>query len=309
MAKKPVKKQLFYIVICQVLVITLMFFMMGKIIRDNEVGTIIPKISYIYNDAEIIEPEETPLMIRTVENTASLIPKVTPLDIGNPVPDIVDDGFMYNGYWWGSEGWIPGLVTYETQFLRLPKVSVGSAVFYAPQAMEANVEARGLPWKDTYVGSVAVEFCSEIGHTVWLKRPNSKEWEGEFLVADCSRRNDLYGHIIYRDQVVEVDFETAVRWGIAKYTTTNDKGWMALTNRLDGVLVSTVPPEEYDGNIVDLSVWFLNNVRYAEYTEIDLLKNYLPPAYDGTIKGGLGFKNPSDLLPMWLLGGEWIIFH
>jgi hypothetical protein len=99
---------------------------------------------------------------------------------------------MYNGYWWAGEGWVPGLITFDTQFLRIPALAVGSAVFYAPQMMDANIKYRGLPYdKKYYAGGVALSFCSEIGHSVWLKRIDN-EWEGPFFVADFSRRNDLY---------------------------------------------------------------------------------------------------------------------
>ena len=268
-------------------------------------------------------PTRTPAMMPTeiakIPNEYSMLPPVqeeapTPkpneVDVGNPVPEMVEDNNTYNGYWWGGEGWIAGLVTLDTQFLRMPPVSMGSAVFYAPEAMEANVVYRGLPYdKSYYVGSVAVQFCSEIGHEVWLRRPSQSEWEGPFLVADCSRRNDLYGHIMFRDQVVEVDFNTAVRWGMAKFTTTNSKGWMAITGRMDGVLVSKNPPEEFDGNIMDLSTWFPTVVKYAKITESHRKpENYLPPGYDGTVYGSVGVSNPSDKLPMWLINDEWVIF-
>jgi hypothetical protein len=222
-----------------------------------------------------------------------------------------DDGNNYNGYWW-TDGWIPGLVTFDTQFLRLPTTTIGSAVFYAPGMMEANIKYHGLPYDGTkYIGAVAVPFCSEIGHSVWLQPPNAdyETWEGPFLVADCSRRNDLYGHIVYRDQVVEVDFDTAVLWGMARTTATNDDGWMAITGRMNRVIMTTVDPQYFDGNITDLTVWFLNHVTYADVSENrHQIENYLPPNYDGTVYGSVGVSNPSDIFPMWLINGEWIIF-
>jgi hypothetical protein len=244
-----------------------------------------------------------PVAVGSVPRDGNIKPPA-PLDIGT-LDAGVDDGNTYNGYWWYGEGWVPGLPTFDAQFLRLPPVSIGSAVFYAPEVMDANVEYRGLSM-DGYVGAVAVPFCSEIGHSVWLQRPGH-DWEGPFLVADCSRRNDLYGHIEFRDQVVEVDFDTAVAWGLARYGGSQNGGrWSMLTGRLDCVLLSTVPPTQYDGNIVDLSVWFLQHVTYAERSENRRqIQNYLPP---GTLSTELGVDNRGSSLPLWLINGRWVMF-
>jgi hypothetical protein len=312
-----------------------------RLLKTYRVYQFIPLVAILFFIiamwVKLASPQVHPVETPTIEITATVSPTRTPtagaeitreypllptiqgeaptalpdeIDVGNPVPEGEDDGNMYNGYWWANEGWVAGLVTIDTQFLRLPPVSMGSAVFYAPEAMEANVIYRGLPYdKNYYAGAVAVEFCSEIGHEVWLRRPSQSEWEGPFLVTDCSRRNDLYGHIMFRDQVVEVDFNTAVRWGMAKFTTTNSRGWMAITGRLDGVLVSKNPPEQFDGNIMDLSTWFPTVVRYAKITESHhRVENYMPPSYDGTVYGSLGISNPSDKLPMWLINDQWVIF-
>jgi hypothetical protein len=237
-------------------------------------------------------------------------PTKVPIDEGTIIPELGDDGNAYNGYWWNNEGWVPGLITFETQFLRIPDVVIGSAVFYAPYVMEATVEYRGLPYDPNYyVGSVAIQFCSEIGHVVWLQRPE-KEWEGPFLVADCSRRNDLYGHIMFRDQSVEVDFETALRWGMVRYGgDQNDGRWSALTSRLDGVIVSRDVPAGKDDAVIDLSLWFPEKISYAKISENHhQIENYVPPGYNGMVWQGLGFINPSKSLPMWRINGEWITF-
>lgn len=200
----------------------------------------------------------------------------------------------YNGYWW-YEQWVPGMVSYDTQFMRLPPVSMGNAVFYAPEVMQANVEYRGLSM-DGMVGAVSAEFCSEIGHKVWLQRPG-EPWEGPFIVADCSRRNDLYGHIVYFDQVVEVDFDTAVRWGLARYGGSENEGrWSTLHARMSGVLLSTIDPSQFDGNIIDLDYYFMDNVTFAKRSESrGYIQNYRPPSAD-------------EPYPQWLLGGIWTVF-
>lgn len=228
-----------------------------------------------------------------------------PLDIGNPVPEGTDDRNVYNGYWWNGEGWTPGLPSFETQFLRMPSVSIGSALFYAPDVMRANAEYRELSL-DGVMGAVSIQFCSEIGHKVWLQRPGY-DWEGPFMVADCSRRNDLYGHIMFRDQVVEVDFDTAVRWGMARYGGQQNEGrWSTLTGRMNNVLVSKYDPDFFDGNIVDLSVWFLENVRFAKITENAYsLQNYIPPNHNEI---ELGIDNRGNDFPLWLINGKRITF-
>jgi len=220
-------------------------------------------------------------------------------DVGNIVPN--EDNNSYNGYFWNNY-WIPGLASFDTQFLRLPRLSVGSAVAYAPEVMEATAAFRGLSM-DGFVGAVSAEFASEIGHSVWLLRPNETIWEGPFIVVDCSRRNDLYGQIMFQDQVVEVDFETAIRWGLMQRGGPgnglgNAGRWTALMWRMDGVLLSTINPNQLVENepVTDLSEWFLQNITFAKQSENRyFIRNYEPPA------NGVG-------LPRWLLGDNWVTF-
>lgn len=124
---------------------------------------------------------------------------------GNPLTTFIDD--------WGF--CVPSLVTNETWFTPSPEYVYGTAVYYAPGVMEGTARWRGMyntAYKsDDYIGGVAVPSPANIGDTVWLRRPDST-WEGPFLVVDCSRRADMYSHIIYNQQVVEVDFRTALEW-------------------------------------------------------------------------------------------------
>lgn len=251
-------------------------------------------------------PTETQIPTRTPEPT--MLPTPTRA-IGNPTPEQTDDNNPFNGYIWYDEGWVPGMISFDTQYLRMPTVSMGSAVFYAPDVMRANAEYYGLSM-DGVVGAVAIPFASEIGHKVWLKRPGL-DWEGPFMVADSSRRNDIYGHIMFRDQVVEVDFDTAVRWGMAKYGGHGNEGlnnaerWTMLEGRLNGVLVSKVPPDQFDGTIVDLSTWFLQRATYAKATDNrNQVQNYIPPMTNNVDIG----VNNTNSYPMWLINGEWVTF-
>lgn len=47
---------------------------------------------------------------------------------------------------------------------------------------------------------------------VWLQRPG-RDVEGPFLVVDCAQRNHRAA-LIERGWVVDVDWETAQRWGM-----------------------------------------------------------------------------------------------
>jgi len=239
---------------------------------------------------------------------AGELPAVTPTPSPTHVLEVLDNGNAYDGYWW-FDAWVPGLPTYQSQFMRMPAISDGVAVFYAPQVMEANVKYHGLSM-DGYVGAVAVPFCSEIGHEVWIQRQGdllayplpSWAWEGPFIVADCTRRNDLYGVIMYRHQVVEVDFDTAVLWGMAQYGgNQNDGRWTMLSQpipvRLSFVNPDRLSPGNWNFSLED---WFLVRVRYSTGPNEDRQSDFRP----------LNYRSPAapGLLPEWLMDGEWITF-
>ena len=94
----------------------------------------------------------------------------------------------------------------------------GWASQYSPGVMESTVEARqngccaynlpkGLPPVD---GFVAVSDCSNIGRLLLLRPEGSKKWE-RFLAADCAGPG-AYEWMLRNNILVEVDYETAVRW-------------------------------------------------------------------------------------------------
>lgn len=121
------------------------------------------------------------------------------------------DDTPFNGYWWQGGWWVPGYITAETWYNRTPEYSYGRAVYYAPGVMEATAQVRKMSL-DGYLDGVALIPCSEIGETVWLKRPGF-EWEGPYLVVDCARRGDAWPIYAFRHEVVEVGWETKTRWG------------------------------------------------------------------------------------------------
>ncbi len=192
-----------------------------------------------------------------------------------------DDNNPINGYWW-NESWVPGLITYQTQFLILPDLFSGNAVFYAPGVMEATAEYRGLSLNN-YLGGVALPTCAAIGRSVWLKRMD-RSWEGPYLVVDCAKRGDLYGVAIVREESVEVDFKTALRWGMVK----NTNPWKVLKWREEDVQVSMYPPQCIVYDPVKLKDWLESHLEYADRLEI-ITSIYEPPS-------------------IWRVGGEWITF-
>lgn len=126
-----------------------------------------------------------------------------------------DDGNKIDGYWWYGI-WIPGYIRNETQFIDLPPLMVGKAVWYAEGVMEAQVEQRGYDaewFKQGYVDGVAAMSCADIGLDYWINR-GVEGWEGPFLVLDCPQTDDQWGIIVGREEVVEVGWATKERWGI-----------------------------------------------------------------------------------------------
>lgn len=147
------------------------------------------------------------------------------------------DNSVYNGYW-APDGWIPGYPDRESWMRPAPLWSVGRAVFYEPWVMEATAEVRGLSL-DGYMGGVALMGCGDIGAEVWMRRPGWV-WEGPYLVVDCAARGDILPIMLYRKEVVEVDFRTAQRWGMIEYPC--ERNCDVIDWKIDGVEVAKVPP-------------------------------------------------------------------
>ena len=175
-----------------------------------------------------------------------------------------DDGitWLYNGYNW-TDGYTPGLPDYSSQFLDYPELSQGKAVFYGPYAMNGTARYRGMSL-DGYYGGVALLTCGDLGKSVWIKRPDHN-FEGPFLVVDCARRNDLYGITVHREEVVEVDFNTALKWGMVTYDKAT-YNWGVKKWLIRDVIVSRANPDGLCGNepVELFKNWFLKNVTYSK---------------------------------------------
>lgn len=98
-------------------------------------------------------------------------------------------------------------------------VAIGIASQYGNGVAESVIRVRqthnvsrplplNLPRVDGYV---AVRDCDRIGETWWL-RPEGGEWE-LFLVMDCAGSRETRNWMDRNRILVEVDWETAVRWG------------------------------------------------------------------------------------------------
>jgi len=194
-----------------------------------------------------------------------------------------DDGNPLNGYWAWNRHWIPGYVSNATWFEPAPIVSQGNATFYAPWVMEATAEYRGFDLSN-YIDGVALMSPADIGMEVWLKPPWG-DWEGPFLVVDCARRGDIWPVINFYDEVVELGFKTAERWGMVEHHSP----WRAIRWKEQGVIVSKAPPfMVYSYEIVDYPSWWLDRAEFVHRYEAR-------PIY----------RFPST----WRVNGEWITFE
>ncbi len=187
-----------------------------------------------------------------------------------------NDNDTFNGYYWSLDErfWVPGLPTLATWFRASPDHVIGRAVWYSPWIMEATAKWRALPLDD-YVDGVSLMSPMDIGKTVWLRRLGYS-WEGPFLVVDCARRGDIWPVIYYRKEVVEVGFETALRWGMVSGSA----------------------------NYYRVEDWFLSDVEV--YKSVDRPRDIGAPIdYRSWWISRAEFAYKSDTPPVYLPGGEW----
>lgn len=141
--------------------------------------------------------------------------------------------------YWDRDFYVPSLITEKTWMRRLPMWSRGMAVYYSPGLMRATAAYRGLDMQG-YVGAVALQTPAHIGEAVWLKRPGTP-WEGPFLVADTAARCHAFVNVAYLRVMLEVDFRTAVRWGMAERSY-DRRGYRSLHAGIEDVQMSFVDP-------------------------------------------------------------------
>ncbi len=173
---------------------------------------------------------------------------------------------------------IEGLISNETWWTPQPTHTIGKAVWYAPGLMKATADVRGMDLTG-FVGGVSLFSPADIGEVVWIKRPG-KLWEGPFLVVDASQRGHMLVTVTENKEVVEVDFQTARRWGMVEgdwsgYSITQ---WMI---RNVQVYKGTHPPfeksipERYDSFFYrtlffterENAMWSPRFIKFANYDE------------------------------------------
>lgn len=119
--------------------------------------------------------------------------------------------------------YLPAWVTNDTWYREMPQYTVGKAVWYAPGLMNSTAKFRGMSLEG-FKGGVATNSVDMMGKTVWLKRVGLP-WEGPFLVVDVGQRNHAYHQAVNVKTIVEVDFKTAIKWGIVSYNSGAKKGY------------------------------------------------------------------------------------
>ncbi len=240
----------------------------------------------------------TPQVVARIALAVSiLLPQIARLNnkgdlLDEPPLSHCDDDDPYNGYRWSinPDLCVPGLPTIESWFTPAPPYTVGASVWYNPRLMEATAEFRGMSLEG-FVDGVSLMSPSDIGRTVWLRRPDH-DWEGPFLVVDCARRGDIWPVIMYNGEIVEVGFQTAVKWGLVEARQYRNgeygrpfkvKHW-----RLDGVEVikmDVIPPWINEYEPIDFKSWWGDRVTFSNGYDIPapqvLHKDYYPEHHPG----------------------------
>lgn len=159
----------------------------------------------------------------TVRPTSTPTPTPTPTPSPTPdpawpftVPWTVDctDDLQENGY--ENQGYcVPGLVTWDAARFQNPGSFSGAISSYGEGIAERVCDYRATYLPITcskYKGFVALMGCGDIGKRAQIRRPGY-DWDGPFLIVDCSGRNDVAVNVIQKRLAAEVDYGTAQRWG------------------------------------------------------------------------------------------------
>lgn len=160
--------------------------------------------------------------------------------------------------------YLPAWVTNDTWYREMPQYTAGKAVWYAPNLMNSTALMRGMNL-DGFKGGVATNSVDMMGKVVWLKRQNLS-WEGPFLVVDVSQRNHAYHHAVNVKTIVEVDFETAIEWGITSYNQKAQKGY-TINRWYEGnveMWVGLEPPQELNENPTIYSEWYKEHAEFCD---------------------------------------------
>jgi len=223
--------------------------------------------------ASAVPPTAEPVVATaTIRPTARPTPTRTPTATPSPTPDPAwpftvpwtvncTDDVQENGY--ENQGYcVPGLVTWDASRFQNPGSFSGAISSYGEGIAEGVCGYRATYLDITcskYKGFVAVMGCGDIGKRAMIRRPGH-DWDGPFLIVDCSGRNDVAVNVIQKRLAAEVDYATAQRWG--QLTV----GWADVRVIGNG--------GGYDG--LPLREWYLNEALAFEVDGAPLLTEPTP---------------------------------
>lgn len=156
------------------------------------------------------------------------------------------DGFRMPAY--GLYFCVPGMISKDAWYFDTPADHFGTLSSYAPGVMEANLQHQGFNARENY--GVALMSCKHIGESVWLRVPGEIDWQGPFIVVDCSQRNHLYYHMVGMNLAAEIDYRLAAEWDIFR------------AFRVDVHIGEDRPSDDWQG--VSIGEWWVENALEFE---------------------------------------------
>lgn len=116
------------------------------------------------------------------------------------------------------------MTTILVALLSLFTITYGKAAYYDQGVMESVVYVRqntetwgGLSTEvPAVIGFVALNDCEELNSLVWLWHEDPLELAGPYWVVDCRAEQDVLAAEV-KGIVVEVDYNTAKRWGVVGF--------------------------------------------------------------------------------------------
>lgn len=115
---------------------------------------------------------------------------------------------------WGNR--VPFYINNDSWMIGMPEHVSGKMAFYGIYSMDATARFRGIDYEEMGcpMGGISLMSPIDIGQLAYIKVDN--EWYGPFCVVDCAKRGDMYSIVVYRDEVVEVNFEFAETLGMVE---------------------------------------------------------------------------------------------
>lgn len=206
---------------------------------------------------------------------------------------------------WGN--YVPGYITNDTWMTPMPEYAFGKAVFFGPYAMDATAEYRNIDYeKEGCLGGVSLMSPYNIGDKAWVKIDN--EWYGPFCVVDCAKKGDMYSIIVYREEVIEINFELAIKVGMVSEADVYGNYKVYSWYKNVEVLINNSPYEySFEKEPINYKEFFLDNLEFASGYEPRVLvleegrywKEYAEDKYwkkeDSNYKIETSFFFPKDI--------------